>query len=83
MLINHPAIVIGAISATPSFAQSTAKDAFVSAMSGGVSVGALVLVVVIYKLGKLAFTRMMACLSGRTFVQELTVDSALVEGGSL
>ncbi len=36
-----------------------------------------------YKLGKLAFTRMMACLAGRTFVQELTVDSVLVEGGSI
>lgn len=36
-----------------------------------------------YKLGKLAFTRMMACLSGSTFVQELTVESVLVEGGSL
>lgn len=36
-----------------------------------------------FKLGKLAFTRMMACLSGSTFVQELTVESMLMEGGSL
>ena len=36
-----------------------------------------------YKLGKLAFRRMMECLAGSTFVQELTVESILVEGGSL
>jgi LacI family transcriptional regulator len=36
-----------------------------------------------YKLGKLAFKRMMACLSGNTFLQEITLDSILVEGGSL
>ncbi|MBC7914272.1 MAG: LacI family DNA-binding transcriptional regulator [Pyrinomonadaceae bacterium] len=36
-----------------------------------------------YKLGKLAFTRMLACLAGSYFVQELTVDSILVDGGSL
>ncbi len=36
-----------------------------------------------FKLGKLAFTRMMACLSGSTFMQELTVESLLVEGGSI
>lgn len=36
-----------------------------------------------YKLGKLAFTRMMACLGGSTFVQELYIESVLVEGGSL
>jgi LacI family transcriptional regulator len=36
-----------------------------------------------YKLGKLAFKRMIDCLSGSTFMQELTVDSILVEGGSL
>ncbi|MEJ7588668.1 MAG: substrate-binding domain-containing protein [Ferruginibacter sp.] len=36
-----------------------------------------------YKLGKLAFKRMMSCLSGNTFLQELTLDSILVEGGSL
>ena len=36
-----------------------------------------------YKLGKLAFKRMMSCLSGNTFLQELTVESVLVEGGSL
>ena len=36
-----------------------------------------------YKLGKLAITRMMGCLSGSTFIQELTLESILVEGGSL
>ncbi|MGG9964480.1 LacI family DNA-binding transcriptional regulator [Ferruginibacter sp. SUN106] len=36
-----------------------------------------------YKLGKLAFKRMMECFAGSTFMQELTVDSILVEGGSL
>ncbi|GAB2821628.1 LacI family DNA-binding transcriptional regulator [Ferruginibacter profundus] len=36
-----------------------------------------------YKLGKLAFKRMMECFAGSTFMQELTVDSLLVEGGSL
>ena len=36
-----------------------------------------------YKLGKLAFTRMMACLAGSSFVRELTVESVLVEGNSL
>ena len=36
-----------------------------------------------YKLGKLAFTRMMDCLSGNTFIQELIVEPVLVTGGSL
>lgn len=36
-----------------------------------------------YKLGKMAFKRMMECLGGSTFVQELTIESVLVEGGSL
>lgn len=36
-----------------------------------------------YKLGKLAFTSMMACLAGSTFIQELTTESVLVEGESL
>lgn len=36
-----------------------------------------------YKLGKLAFKRMMECLNGSTFIQELKVDSILVPGGSL
>ncbi|MGC4104613.1 LacI family DNA-binding transcriptional regulator [Ferruginibacter sp.] len=36
-----------------------------------------------YKLGKLSFKRMMDCLSGSTFIQELTINSVLVEGGSL
>lgn len=36
-----------------------------------------------FKLGKLAFKRMMECLKGSSFMQELTVESVLVEGGSL
>jgi LacI family transcriptional regulator len=36
-----------------------------------------------YKLGKMAFNRMMSCISGSTFVQTLTLDAVLVEGGSL
>jgi len=36
-----------------------------------------------HKLGKLAFSSMMACLGGSTFIQELTIESVLVEGGSL
>ncbi len=35
------------------------------------------------KLGKLAFSSMMACLGGSTFIQELTTETLLVEGGSL
>ena len=36
-----------------------------------------------YKLGKLAFSSMMACMAGSTFIQDLTIESLLVEGGSL
>jgi len=36
-----------------------------------------------YKLGKLAFKRMMSCIKGNTFLQEITLESMLVEGGSL
>lgn len=36
-----------------------------------------------YKLGKLAFRRMIACIAGSTFAQELHIDCKLVEGGSL
>ena len=36
-----------------------------------------------YKLGKLAFTSMMACLEGSGLVQELTIESQLVKGGSI
>lgn len=35
------------------------------------------------KLGRLAFSRMMVCLAGSTFIQNLTIDASLVEGGSL
>jgi LacI family transcriptional regulator len=36
-----------------------------------------------YKLGKMAFSRMMACIAGNTLAQELIIDSKLIEGGSL
>lgn len=36
-----------------------------------------------YKLGKLAYSRMMACLGGSSFIQNFEVTSILVEGGSL
>lgn len=36
-----------------------------------------------HKLGKLAFTHLMACLSGSSAIQELTVDAVLMPGGSL
>ncbi len=36
-----------------------------------------------YKLGKLAYTRMLACINGSTFVQEMSVDPVLVSGKSL
>lgn len=36
-----------------------------------------------YKLGKLAFSCMLAALGGNTFVQEITTDAILVKGGSL
>jgi LacI family transcriptional regulator len=35
------------------------------------------------KLGKTAVNRMMSRLNGSTFVQEITVESVLVEGGSI
>jgi LacI family transcriptional regulator len=36
-----------------------------------------------YKLGKLAFSSMMACMGGSQFQQELTIESRLVKGGSI
>ena len=36
-----------------------------------------------YKLGKLAFTHMMACISGASAVKELVQDAVLIKGGSL
>ncbi len=36
-----------------------------------------------FKLGKLAFSSMMACIAGSTFIQELTIESLLVQGGSI
>ncbi len=36
-----------------------------------------------HKLGKMAFSRMIACIAGSTFAQELHIDSKLIEGGSL
>lgn len=36
-----------------------------------------------FKLAKMAFSRMLACLAGSTYVQELKIESLIVEGGSL
>jgi LacI family transcriptional regulator len=36
-----------------------------------------------FKLAKMAFSRMLACVAGSTYVQELKIDSVLVEQGSL
>ncbi|MBL0356267.1 MAG: LacI family DNA-binding transcriptional regulator [Chitinophagaceae bacterium] len=36
-----------------------------------------------YKLGKLAFSSMIACVAGSNFMQELTIESSLVAGGSI
>lgn len=36
-----------------------------------------------YKLGKLAFARMMACINGSTGVEEIILESFFVQGGSL
>ncbi|MGZ3767011.1 MAG: LacI family DNA-binding transcriptional regulator [Mucilaginibacter sp.] len=36
-----------------------------------------------FKLAKLAFTRMLACVAGSSYVQELKIESAMVKGGSL
>ncbi|RKR80798.1 LacI family transcriptional regulator [Mucilaginibacter gracilis] len=36
-----------------------------------------------FKLAKMAFARMLACLAGSSYVQELKIDSIVVDGGSL
>lgn len=36
-----------------------------------------------YKLAKMAFSRMLACLAGSTYVRELKIEAVLVEGGSI
>ncbi len=36
-----------------------------------------------FKLGKLAFSRMMTCKAGNSYIQELTIDSVLINGGSI
>lgn len=36
-----------------------------------------------FKLGKLAFSRMLSCMSGQSFKRELILDTILVNGGSL
>ncbi len=36
-----------------------------------------------YKMGKLAFSRMMSCLAGSSFIQNLKVESLLINGNSL
>ena len=51
--MKHIAFLLAGISAYPAFAQSTAKDTYVSGAIGAISFIGLVLVVGIYKLGKL------------------------------
>jgi len=36
-----------------------------------------------FKLAKMAFSRMLACVAGSSYVQELKIESVLIEGGSL
>lgn len=36
-----------------------------------------------FKLGKLAFSRMMTCMAGLSYAQELEIDSVLIKGGSI
>ena len=36
-----------------------------------------------YKLGKAAFNRMLACLQNRESIEEICIESILVEGGSI
>jgi LacI family transcriptional regulator len=36
-----------------------------------------------FKLAKMAFSRMLACIAGSSYVQELKIESIIVEGGSL
>jgi LacI family transcriptional regulator len=36
-----------------------------------------------YKLGKLAFSQMLSCLSNHAIIREVTLDAVLVPGGSL
>jgi LacI family transcriptional regulator len=36
-----------------------------------------------YKLAKMAFSRMLACIAGSTYVRELKIEATLVEGGSI
>ncbi|MBL0146974.1 MAG: LacI family DNA-binding transcriptional regulator [Chitinophagaceae bacterium] len=36
-----------------------------------------------FKLGKLAFSSMLSCLGGSTFIRDVSIESILVEGGSI
>jgi LacI family transcriptional regulator len=36
-----------------------------------------------FKLGKLAFSSMLSCLGGSTFIRDISIESILVEGGSI
>ena len=56
--MKHIALLVTSISACPAFAQSTAKDTYVSVAIGVISVIGFALVVGIYKLGKLIVLRL-------------------------
>jgi LacI family transcriptional regulator len=81
-------ILIGAMKAIQELNLSIPKDISIIAISNGF-IPTLFHPQITYvetsgfQLGKLAFTQMMACLSGSDAVQELTLDSKLVNGGSL
>jgi len=80
--------VTGTMKAIQELNLKTGKDIAVIAMSNGY-IPKLYAPEITYvetsgfKLGKLAFSRMMACMAGSTFMQELTQDCNLVPGKSI
>jgi len=81
-------ILIGVMKAIHELGLSTPKDIAVIAISNGfiptIYHPSITYVETSgYQLGKLAFTQMMACLSGSNAVPELIVESKLVKGETL
>jgi len=81
-------ILIGAMKALQTTGLQAPKDVGVIAISEGVIPTYYFPQVTYietsgYKLAKMAFSRMQACIAGSTYVQELKIGSILVEGGSL
>ena len=81
-------ILTGTMKAIQELQLKTGKDIAVIAMSNGY-IPKLYSPEITYvetsgfKLGKLAFSRMISCMSGSTFMQELTQECNLVQGQSL